>query len=267
MGRPQGRFVPVKVHFLVPVLLAACGGPQYHSNIKFDSFPRVTLLDPGQLYSNPQLARNHKIDIKAKLLAAGIPAGEVDDVIKHSEERGWPRGFNPSDANFDHSDDHYDKFKALHLRMVVDDLGDESSLVMAPAAENQGMPADFRPNVDIYLNIKTSALSVAASDSRAKSARPVTANEPAAMQCTQVADHMLAAVPADMKFTPDQATKIRSLMVARCTEDRWSAEIQQCVLTSTNGNEDRCQKLFTPAQADAIKRMGDEIAKLIDHPK
>jgi hypothetical protein len=83
-----------------------------------------------------------------------------------------------------------------------------------------------------------------------------------ASPCVQVADHMMSVLPPDAKPPADQLAKIHDLMVAQCTQDQWGTEIQQCILTSTGGNENRCAKLFSPAQVEGMKHMGEEIGKL-----
>ena len=85
-----------------------------------------------------------------------------------------------------------------------------------------------------------------------------------ASPCVQVADHMVGILPHDAQLTPDKLSKVHDLMVAQCTQDHWGTEIQQCILTSTGGNENRCAKLFSEAQVEGMKHMGAEVEKVVD---
>jgi len=75
--------------------------------------------------------------------------------------------------------------------------------------------------------------------------------------CDRVADHEISLMSASQKADPTQLDPFRSLIARHCTNDRWPAEMQQCLLASkTIAEGDACEKYLTPQQAQALEQDG-----------
>jgi hypothetical protein len=80
-------------------------------------------------------------------------------------------------------------------------------------------------------------------------------------ECSVVADKLSIVVEAEK---PDAQAGARELIVARCTQDKWSDEARSCFATVENDAEvDGCKQKLTEAQR--IK-MGDEPPAAADTP-
>jgi len=68
-------------------------------------------------------------------------------------------------------------------------------------------------------------------------------------QCGKLADHLVSEMPGTAKADPEDVDPYRKTLYTRCTEDRWSPELQQCLLASTTleGNK-HCDVLWTEKQ-------------------
>ncbi len=75
--------------------------------------------------------------------------------------------------------------------------------------------------------------------------------------CERIADHLVGMMGAAAKATPEQLDPFRRVIGTRCTQDRWSAQAQQCLLAaSTLEAGDACGSQFTPEQKQALDRDG-----------
>jgi hypothetical protein len=62
---------------------------------------------------------------------------------------------------------------------------------------------------------------------------------------------------ASQKAAPEQLDPFRTLIAHHCTDDAWSAQMQQCLLaTKTIAEGDTCSKYLTPQQAQALQADG-----------
>ncbi|MDB4954483.1 MAG: hypothetical protein JWO36_2052 [Myxococcales bacterium] len=75
--------------------------------------------------------------------------------------------------------------------------------------------------------------------------------------CEQLADHLVSFMPAAQHAKPEQLDPFRNLIARRCTDDRWSAEAQQCFSASkTIAEGNKCEQLLTADQAKALELDG-----------
>jgi hypothetical protein len=75
--------------------------------------------------------------------------------------------------------------------------------------------------------------------------------------CDRVADHEISLMSASQKVDPTQLDPFRSVIGRHCTDDHWSAEMQQCLLASkTIAEGDGCEKYLTPQQAQGLEKDG-----------
>jgi hypothetical protein len=59
------------------------------------------------------------------------------------------------------------------------------------------------------------------------------------------------------KAPPEQLDPFRKVIARHCTDDAWSADMQQCLLaTTTIAEGDACSKYLTPQQAQALQADG-----------
>ncbi|MGN6109192.1 MAG: hypothetical protein ACTHU0_29065 [Kofleriaceae bacterium] len=81
--------------------------------------------------------------------------------------------------------------------------------------------------------------------------RPPERPAPAAPTCDQAADHAAALLgPED-----PSAGRVRDVVRARCTEDRWSAEARSCIVGTRSLAEPRqCKQRLSPEQRAAFER-------------
>jgi hypothetical protein len=75
--------------------------------------------------------------------------------------------------------------------------------------------------------------------------------------CDRVADHEISLMSASQKADPVELDPFRRLIARHCTDDHWSADMQQCLLASTTIAEgDACEKYLTPQEAQALEQDG-----------
>ena len=85
---------------------------------------------------------------------------------------------------------------------------------------------------------------------------------PPPTQCAQVADHLVsemsaAAVASDVEIAP-----YRQLITRRCNEDKWSVELQHCLLASATLKDNKpCESLFTAEQNANLEQDGQQTEK------
>lgn len=118
-------------------------------------FPRVKIVDSGQLYST--------YDIEAETAWHGPikkAVGEkgLQDIIKYAKEENWPVGI----SNLDNWRENKLKMNNYTVYLLVDNL-DGKIILHCPAAENQYMPSDLKPSRDIYFVMGSSGIEGGAS--------------------------------------------------------------------------------------------------------
>ena len=85
-------------------------------------------------------------------------------------------------------------------------------------------------------------------------------------QCAQVADHLVSEMTGAQKASPEEVDPYRQLIEKRCNEDKWSAELQSCLLASKTLAENKpCEKLFTDEQNANLERDGTAAEKAAHH--
>ncbi len=85
-----------------------------------------------------------------------------------------------------------------------------------------------------------------------QSAEPKTAAM-APKSCDNVADHVVSLMSASAK-SPEDVDPFRRIIAKRCSEDAWSADAQQCMLSIKSLDEgNACEKQLTEAQAKAFE--------------
>lgn len=81
-------------------------------------------------------------------------------------------------------------------------------------------------------------------------------------QCDQVADHLVSQMTAASKASAEEIDPYRRLLSRRCNEDKWSTELQQCLLgTNTLKENKSCEHLFTDDQNANLERDGEAAEK------
>jgi len=72
---------------------------------------------------------------------------------------------------------------------------------------------------------------------------------PPPSQCGAVADHLISQMSGAAKADPEDVDPVRKALFKHCTDDGWSIELQQCLLSTTDlPDNDRCRSLFTEKQ-------------------
>jgi hypothetical protein len=75
----------------------------------------------------------------------------------------------------------------------------------------------------------------------------------AASHCKTAADHLVELMPGSAEAPPDKIKEIHDLIAGHCESDHWSAEAQQCLIgMKGKADGEKCEKLLTPEQADAL---------------
>ncbi|MGE5183373.1 MAG: hypothetical protein ACM31C_14985 [Acidobacteriota bacterium] len=100
------------------------------------------------------------------------------------------------------------------------------------------------------------------------SAPPPAKPPPGPTTCERIADHLVGMMGASSKATPEQLDPFRRVIGTRCTQDRWSAQAQQCLLAAaTLEAGDQCGSQFTPAQKQALDRDGRDALSSMPKPQ
>jgi hypothetical protein len=85
---------------------------------------------------------------------------------------------------------------------------------------------------------------------------------PPKTQCAQVADHLVSQMAGAQKASPEEVDPYRQLIEKRCNEDKWSAELQSCLLASKTLTENKpCEPMFTEQQNANLNRDGEAAEK------
>jgi hypothetical protein len=83
--------------------------------------------------------------------------------------------------------------------------------------------------------------------------------------CDRVADHEISLMSASQKAPPEQLDPFRKVIAHHCTDDLWSADMQQCLLaTKTIAEGDACSKYLTPQQAERLQADGQAAVENLD---
>jgi hypothetical protein len=99
---------------------------------------------------------------------------------------------------------------------------------------------------------------VACSNGKGASTTPAPQGQTAG-KCAQVADHLLSLMSDTARGAPtEDLDRMRNVFTARCEQDGWSAEAQQCFLGVTSlRHAVRCEDLLTESQMAAFGRAID----------
>jgi hypothetical protein len=79
--------------------------------------------------------------------------------------------------------------------------------------------------------------------------------------CVRGADHLIDLMSAEAKDAPPEKIKhFKDSFVTRCETDKWSAQMQSCVIDAkAPGDLEKCDSFLTPEQKDALsKESGEE---------
>ena len=78
---------------------------------------------------------------------------------------------------------------------------------------------------------------------------------PAKSKCAYVADHLVSMLSEEARRDTGNVDTMRRIFHQRCSEDGWSAQVQDCFLAVTQIEDgERCAKLLTPEQERAINQ-------------
>jgi len=76
-------------------------------------------------------------------------------------------------------------------------------------------------------------------------------------QCAQVAEHLVSEMAGAQQASPEEVDPYRNLLEKRCNEDKWSADLQKCLLASKTLQENKpCESMFTEEQNANLERDG-----------
>ena len=79
--------------------------------------------------------------------------------------------------------------------------------------------------------------------------------------CVKGADHLIDLMSAEAKDAPpDKIKHFKDSFVTRCETDKWSTQMQSCVIDAkAPGDLEKCDSFLTPEQKDALsKESGEE---------
>jgi hypothetical protein len=110
---------------------------------------KVTITDPGALYSTFTWDN----DKQKTTLAKQVSENELNNILKHGTENGWPQGIASLDNRNKKRED-MKKYTATQIAKVED-----FCVLKIASAQNQYMPDDMRANYDFYFVISQSGVS------------------------------------------------------------------------------------------------------------
>ena len=91
----------------------------------------------------------------------------------------------------------------------------------------------------------------------ASQAKPAEAPAPPPSQCAQVADHVIGLMTASKHAAAEDIDPFRRVIITRCTDDKWSADAQHCLLGMQSLKQaEGCNDLLTQDQRDKLQSDG-----------
>ncbi len=119
---------------------------------RWDHMPKARITRPDAIYATYDLASDP--EAVASLERLGLSRPEIEAVIFRSHQRNWPEGIDAFEKRWPRLKS-FKRFKAYKAVQW-----DDKVLVVVPAEQNQDLPENLRPSLDIYMVYAAPAISV-----------------------------------------------------------------------------------------------------------
>ena len=92
------------------------------------------------------------------------------------------------------------------------------------------------------------------------------ATAPAAPDCAGAVDNILTVSRDDITQSSIDSVKLKDVLLARCKEDSWSADVTKCVIAAkmTQGLTNCQEKVMTADQKDKLAKASQDVAAASD---
>ena|ERR1044072_2525223 len=121
------------------------------SNTAGTKFKKVTITDPGELFSTYHLKEDP--DAVAAINAVkGITESEKDDIYKYATEENWPDGMATLQARLDNREE-IKKYNAYLVTSFLTHQNKKMHIIKVPQSKNAHMKGKMALDHDIYIVI------------------------------------------------------------------------------------------------------------------